>query len=342
MRRTTRPPTPPKGYDNSRPSPRPHSVAAKTIKAPGFPAIELGGFIARGSCGAVYRAAEQGNSSAQYAVKCQSPGQGRIESHYHWLVQRKIPEIGGQICALLATAECGNTHFSIQPLYFQNLHQFIGENPQPLRLIRKVLQELAFAFAKIHQIHLIHLDVKPQNIMVNERGTEPRIGDFGSADFEREVVPSFEQVTRYYRAPELILHVSRTPAVDIWAIGATAAEMYLGRPIFAGRNEHEMLELMEMRLGEFPEKFICQSALKCGYYNDDGSVINSERVEDPIYGRNSLELLILNRNCYGENEKELGDFLDLVLQMLVFDPASRITASEILNHAFLTRGSGGS
>lgn len=46
--------------------------------------------------------------------------------------------------------------------------------------------------------------------------------------------------TRWYRAPETALNSkSYTPAVDIFALGAIMAEMYLGRPLFPGRTESE-------------------------------------------------------------------------------------------------------
>ena len=44
-------------------------------------------------------------------------------------------------------------------------------------------------------------------------------------------------VTRYYRAPEIMLGIPYSTAIDIWSFGCILAELYLGYPIFPGENE---------------------------------------------------------------------------------------------------------
>jgi len=58
--------------------------------------------------------------------------------------------------------------------------------------------------------------------------------------------------SRYYRAPELIYGAQQyTPAVDLWSAGCVIAEMYMGRPLFAGANAMEQIVEIVRILGRF-------------------------------------------------------------------------------------------
>ena len=49
-------------------------------------------------------------------------------------------------------------------------------------------------------------------------------------------------VSRYYRAPELFLCMTKyTAAIDMWAFGTIIAELALGKPLFQGKTEGEQL-----------------------------------------------------------------------------------------------------
>ena len=71
-----------------------------------------------------------------------------------------------------------------------------------------------------------------------------KLADFGLARSLSGLDPNEKLTeyvaTRWYRAPELLIHQSSyTQAVDIFALGCIMAELYLGRPIFPGRNEQD-------------------------------------------------------------------------------------------------------
>ena len=48
-----------------------------------------------------------------------------------------------------------------------------------------------------------------------------------------------------YRAPEVSLHLPFTTAIDIWSLGCLLVEMFTAQPLLPGRNDHEVLWLME-------------------------------------------------------------------------------------------------
>ena len=81
--------------------------------------------------------------------------------------------------------------------------------------------------------------MKPENILLkapNKSGI--KVIDFGSSCFEAERIYTYIQ-SRFYRAPEIILGIPYTPAIDMWSFGCVLAELYTGFPLFPGENEAE-------------------------------------------------------------------------------------------------------
>jgi len=74
-----------------------------------------------------------------------------------------------------------------------------------------------------------------------------KVIDFGSSCFQDERIYTYIQ-SRFYIAPEIILGIPYTPAIDMWSFGCILVELFTGYPIFPGENEQEQLSLiMEVR-----------------------------------------------------------------------------------------------
>ena len=104
--------------------------------------------------------------------------------------------------------------------------------------------------AFIHRNGYFHRDLKPENILCS--GSElVKIADFGLVREIRSRPPFTDYVsTRWYRAPEVLLHSSSySIAVDLWAIGCIAAEIYTHRALFPGNTENQQLHLICQLLG---------------------------------------------------------------------------------------------
>jgi len=88
----------------------------------------------------------------------------------------------------------------------------------------------------MHSSNIIHRDLKPSNLLLN-KNCMLKICDFGLARGYEESTSTLTEyvVTRWYRAPEVILNASHyTNALDVWSIGCIFAELLGRAPLFPG------------------------------------------------------------------------------------------------------------
>ncbi|KAF8946383.1 negative regulator of the PHO system, partial [Haplosporangium bisporale] len=113
-------------------------------------------------------------------------------------------------------------------------------------VIKAFMYQLLKGVAFCHENRVLHRDLKPQNLLINRKG-ELKLGDFGLARAFGIPVNTFsnEVVTLWYRAPDVLLgSKTYSTSIDIWSAGCIMAEMYLGKPLFAGSNNQD--ELMKI------------------------------------------------------------------------------------------------
>lgn len=152
-----------------------------------------------------------------------------------------------------------------------------------LRAVRAYAHQLFLGLSLLRKCQILHADLKPDNVLVTESQTTLKICDLGSASdvTENEITPYL--VSRFYRAPEIILGIPYDYAIDMWSIGCTLYELYTGKILFTGRTNNQMLRsIMECR-GKFSVKLLKKGAFSALHFDDMGNFRSLEK--DKVTGK---------------------------------------------------------
>ncbi|KAB5563392.1 kinase-like domain-containing protein [Coniochaeta sp. 2T2.1] len=123
--------------------------------------------------------------------------------------------------------------------------------------IKCYMLQLLEGLKYLHESHILHRDMKAANLLINNKGVL-QIADFGLARHYEGDIPrpgngggeakreyTALVVTRWYRPPELLMHLTRyTTAIDLWGVGCVFGEMLVGKPILTGNTDLHQLELI--------------------------------------------------------------------------------------------------
>ena len=113
------------------------------------------------------------------------------------------------------------------------------------------MAEIASALDALHAAGLVHRDVKPSNILLDEeRGA--LLTDFGLAkrrDYSMLTAPGQMLGTLDYIAPEMLRGEEPGPSADLYALGCVVFECLAGKPPFGGLS---MFEVGMAHLGDVP------------------------------------------------------------------------------------------
>nr|XP_012152267.1 PREDICTED: stress-activated protein kinase JNK isoform X1 [Megachile rotundata] len=119
-----------------------------------------------------------------------------------------------------------------------------------------LLYQMLCGIKHLHSAGIIHRDLKPSNIVVKSDCTL-KILDFGLA---RTAGTTFMMtpyvVTRYYRAPEVILGMGYKENVDIWSVGCIMGEMIRGGVLFPGTDHIDQWNKIIEQLGTPAQEFM--------------------------------------------------------------------------------------
>ncbi|KAG8708085.1 U4/U6 small nuclear ribonucleoprotein prp4 [Ceratobasidium sp. 394] len=152
-----------------------------------------------------------------------------------------------------------------------------------IRAVRAYAHQLFLALSLLKKANIMHADIKPDNILVSDNKTVVKICDLGSASdiSENDITPYL--VSRFYRAPEIILGLPYDAAIDIWSIGCTLYELFTGKILFPGRTNNQMLLYMMELKGRFNTKMIRKAKFGSTHF-DEGTGVFLSVERDKITG----------------------------------------------------------
>lgn len=174
----------------------------------------------------------------------------------------------------------------------------------------------------IHSANVMHRDLKPSNLLLN-RNCDLKICDFGLArgvDLAEEYALTEYVVTRWYRAPEVMLSVQEYNfKIDVWSLGCILGELLGRKALFPGDDYIKQITLIF-------------------------SVLGTPTASDMRFITNPKALAFIQKQvpraptplaeCY---PKANPLALDLLAKMIAFDPAHRISVDEALAHPYLKK-----
>ncbi|KAH8847975.1 hypothetical protein MCOR29_005553 [Pyricularia oryzae] len=165
-----------------------------------------------------------------------------------------------------------------------------------LRGVRAYAYQIFLALGHMRRCSIIHADLKPDNILVNDQRNVLKICDLGTAIDRSDAATAHNEITpylvsRFYRAPEIILGIPYDYAADMWSIGCTLYEMYTGKILFTGDSNNQMLRaIMEIR-GKMSRKLYQRGELWQMHFDEVGNFFSQER--DKVLGKRSVAVALL-------------------------------------------------
>ncbi|KAG0044101.1 Cyclin-dependent kinase 3 [Gryganskiella cystojenkinii] len=279
--------------------------------------------IGEGTYGVVYKATERATGRTVAMKKI------RLENEDEGVPSTAIREISllkelkhDHVVQLLDIIHDDNRLYLVFEFLDLDLKKYMDTLPTttitglPLDQVKEYLYQLIKGVEYCHARRILHRDLKPQNLLIDE-ARNLKLADFGLARaFGIPLrVYTHEVVTLWYRAPEILMgsrHYST--AVDIWSIGCIFAEMVLKRPLFPGDSEiDELYRIFRLRGTPTEENWPGITQLK------------DWKPNFPVWHRQPLEKTVPTL-C--------PDGVDLLHRMIEYDPARRISAKQAALHPY--------
>jgi len=213
--------------------------------------------------------------------------------------------------------------YIVTDLMDTDLHRIV-RSPQGLSddHVRYFIYQLLRGLKYIHSARVMHRDLKPNNLLVNAN-CDLKICDLGLARMSEseESLMTCYVVTRWYRAPELLLgNKIYSDAIDVWSVGCVMAELMGRKPLFQGKDYVEMLKLICATIGN-------PTRPECKHISDKAIKYLEDRTMFPAAKRINWATMF---------PKSSPQALNLLDSLLQFSPERRLTAEQALAHPYMT------
>ena len=195
----------------------------------------------------------------------------------------------------------------------------------PIDKIKNISKQLLLGLDYCHKKNIVHRDLKPENVLFTQ-DERVKICDFGSSKcIEDKTTSTPYIVSRYYRAPELILGKNDyNSKIDIFAAGCIIAELFTLTPLFPGKIEGLQIYEHMCILGNPGKNYFSKFHLPKNYLE----YFDTLKIEGIV----QFHQLINQNSYYSEDDAKKG--ADLILNMIGWDDDKRYSAEQCLNHPF--------
>jgi serine/threonine protein kinase len=208
--------------------------------------------VGRGGQGVVFRA-RQKSLNRIVALKVISLGQWASKAHLKRFrleaeAAAKLEHPG--IVPIHEVGERdGSCYFSMKFVEGGQLDQVVRRAPMPIRQAVELIAKVARTVHYAHEHGILHRDIKPGNILLDQKG-EPHLTDFGLArlvESESSVTQTLDVLgTPSYMAPEQAVgnNAAVSGATDVYGLGAVFYQLLTGQPPFAGGATYQTIKLL--------------------------------------------------------------------------------------------------
>ncbi|MEH1813290.1 MAG: AAA family ATPase [Nostoc sp.] len=154
----------------------------------------------------------------------------------------------------------GIPYLIMEDFQARSLDQLLDQFQQPVPFL-KIAIEITSKLAQIHTHHIVHKNIKPQNILINLETNQVKIADFGIAAFipyQQQIVSSSSRIegSLPYLSPEQTGRMNRgiDHRSDLYSLGITFYEMLTGQLPFQGKDPLEWVHCHIAKSPLFPSK----------------------------------------------------------------------------------------
>jgi eukaryotic-like serine/threonine-protein kinase len=143
----------------------------------------------------------------------------------------------------------GSCYFSMKFVEGGQLDEVVSRESMPPRRAAELIAKIARTVHYAHEHGILHRDIKPGNILLDQKG-EPHLTDFGLArlvESESTVTRTMEVLgTPSYMAPEQAVgnNAAVSSATDVYGLGAVLYQLLTDQPPFAGGTTYETIKLL--------------------------------------------------------------------------------------------------